>query len=330
MPTTYAVIGSNCFTGSHIVGTLLEDPSNFVVGFSRSPEKNAFYLPYKRHDSKRFRFFQNDLVREADQLIALLDEFQPSYVIFVAALSEVATSNFYPLEYLQTNCAGVIRLCQELRTRSYLKRYVQVSSAEVYGYCSTPLLETAPLNPSTPYAVSKAAADLYLMTLYKNFQFPVILTRFTNVYGRHQQLYKIIPRTIINLIKGQKTQLHGGGRAVKTWIHIRDAANAVVVAAQLGKPSETYHFSDGHTYSVADLVKKICHFMGKDFKSSTESVEERVGQDLQYLLNCSKAEKELSWFPQIDFEQGIKETIRWIEDNWQEVENESLVYVHQP
>ena len=327
--TVYAVIGSNCFTGSHIVDTLLEDPANYVIGFSRSPEKNAFFLPYKRHSTKNFRFFQNDLVRQPEQLLTILDEFQPSCVMNVAALSEVYLSNFQPVEYFQTNCIGVAQLCNELRTRNYLKRYIHISSAEVYGSCATPLLESAPLHPSTPYAASKAAADMYLTTLYKNFRFPVIITRFTNVYGRHQQLYKIIPRTIINLKKGQKTELHGGGKAIKTWIHIRDVANALVATAQLGKPGEIYHFGDEHTYSVSHLVKMICQWMGKDFKSGTQEVPERLGQDPKYVLDYSKAERELSWFPQISFEQGIKETIAWLEDNWSEVERESLVYVHQ-
>lgn len=325
----FAVIGSNCFTGSHIVDTLLEDPANFVVGFSRSPEKSAFFLPYKRHRSKNFRFFQNDLVRQGDQMLTLLDEFQPAYVITVAALSEVALSNFQPVEYFETNCLGMVRLCNALRSRNYLKRYVHISTAEVYGNCDYPLQESAPLHPSTPYAASKAAADLYLTTLYKNFDFPAILTRFTNVYGRHQQLYKIIPRTIINLKKGQKTELHGGGKAVKTWIHIRDAANAVITTAQLGQPGEVYHFSDENTCSVAELVKKLCDLMGKDFESNTVTVEERLGQDARYVLDYAKAERDLSWFPQITFEQGLKETIQWLEENWNEVERESLVYVHQ-
>ncbi len=330
MPQTrYAVIGSNCFTGSHIVDELLEDRTNFVIGFSRSPEKNPFFLPYKRHNSQNFRFIQNDLVRQSDQLITLLDEVQPAYIINVAALSEVALSNFQPVEYFETNTLGMVKLCNHLRTRKYLKRFVHISTAEVYGSCDHPLPETAPLNPSSPYAASKAAADLYFSTLYKNFEFPVITTRFTNVYGRHQQLHKIIPRTIIHLKTGKKIELHGGGKAVKTWIHIRDVANAVVTCAQLGKPGEIYHFSDENSISVADLVRKICRLMGKDFESSTVAVPERLGQDAQYLLDYKKVERELSWFPQVDFEQGLKETISWLEENWNEVEKEPLVYVHQ-
>ena len=325
----YAVIGSNCFTGSHIVDGLLENPSNFVIGLSRSPEKSDLFLPYKKRNSKNFKFFQVDLFRQTDQLMTLLDEFQPSCVINVAALSEVGLSNFQPVEYFQTNALGVVRLCNQLRSRKYLKRYIHISSAEVYGSCAAPLLESAPLQPSTPYAVSKAAADMYLMSLHKNFNFPAVLIRSTNVYGRHQQLYKIIPRTIIYLKKGQKLELHGGGKAIKTWVHIRDVVNGILLSAKMGKPGEIYHFSDQNSYSIFELVRKICQLMNKDFASSTTSVGERLGQDAQYLSDYSKAKRELNWAPKISFEQGLKETVAWLEENWDQTVNESLVYVHQ-
>src|SRR5712691_10904022 len=119
-PRTIVVIGSNCFTGSHLVDALLEDPRNAVVGVSRSPEKGALYLPYKRRPTARFRFHQVNLVREAERLLALLDELEPECVVNVAALSEVNLSNFQPVEYFQTNCFGVVRLANHLRTRSYL------------------------------------------------------------------------------------------------------------------------------------------------------------------------------------------------------------------
>lgn len=325
----YAIIGSNCFTGSHIIDALLEDSSNFVVGFSRSPEKGAFLLPYKRHHSKNFKFLQNDLVRQPDQLVTFLDEFQPSYIVNVAGLSEVGLSHFHPAEYFETNCVGVVRLANQLRSRKYLKRYIHISTPEAYGSCAYPLPETAPLNPSTPYAASKAAADMYLSTLHKNFEFPVVIMRYTNVYGKHQQLYKIIPRSIINLRKGVKTEMHGGGAAVKTWLHIQDVAQAVMATVQLGRPGEIYHFADTNTLSVAELVKKICELMGKDFEANTTMVGERLGQDAKYVLDDAKAQRELSWFPQIDFTQGLKETIMWLEENWHEVEKESLVYAHR-
>jgi dTDP-glucose 4,6-dehydratase len=322
-----AVIGSNCFTGSHLVDALLAK-GDFVLGLSRSPEKNPMFLPYVSRPSRSFKFHQADLVREPEKVMMLLDEYQPSAVINGAALSEVGLSNHEPAAYYEINTLAVVRLCQELRKRPYLKRYVHISSAEIYGSCPEPLAESAPLNPSTPYAVSKAGADLHLLTLFKNFRFPVNLIRSTNVYGKHQQLYKIIPRTFIYLKQGRKIELHGGGRAVKTWVHIRDLAGGVLKAMERGRPGEIYHFADVNSVATCDLVRKICELTGHDFDSATQTTGERLGQDSRYELNYDKAKKELGWEPKVNFEQGLCEVGQWIDENWPQIQNETLVYVH--
>ena len=324
------VIGSNCFTGSHFVDALLEDPDQFVVGVSRSPEKAAFYLPYKGRPRRNFEFYQVDLARQPGLLQSLLDELQPSVVINVAALSEVGLSNFSPVEYFQTNTVGVVTLCNFLRSRPYLKRYLHISSAEIYGSCDRPVLETDPFRPSTPYAVSKAAADLYLATLVKNFNFPVVTVRSTNVYGRHQQLYKIIPRTIISIKQGKKVQLHGGGKSAKSFVHIRDLVRGGLMAMRsAAPPGAVYHFSVPSERTISDLVRRIGELMGKRFEEIAEPVEERLGQDSRYLLDCTKAKKELGWEPQVPFDQGLKEVIEWLESSWDQVANEPLVYEHK-
>ena len=156
------VIGSNCFTGSHIVDALLEEGEYSVIGVSRSPEAKSLYLPYKQRQSAGFRFCQIDLVREFARLSELIKEVRPPVVINVAALSEVALSNERPLEYFETNTLGVVRLVDFLRPCRFLHRYVHISSAEIYGPCERAVAEDAHIYPSTPYAVSKAAADLYL------------------------------------------------------------------------------------------------------------------------------------------------------------------------
>lgn len=326
--TTYAVIGSNCFTGCHIVDALLDNPDNRVIGISRSPEYKDIFLPYKQRPNPDFSFHQIDTVRQFDQLMALLDETQPDVVINVAALSEVGLSNYSPVEYFDINTTTVVKLCNELRTRDYLKFYVHISSAEIFGSCPTKVTEETLFNPSTPYAVSKAAADMYLATLCKNFDFPAIIIRSTNVYGRHQQLFKIIPRTAIFLKQGKTIELHGGGQSVKSFIHVRDVARGLLLALEHGKPG-TYHFTVPSDQTIADIVRQVCQWMGHDFEASTRVVGERLGQDARYWLDCSKAERELGWTPQVSFEQGVKEVIEWIDKNWSVIEQEPLVYVHK-
>ena len=216
-----AVIGSNSFSGSDFIDLLLEEGRYSVVGVSRSPEKHHLFLPYTSHADAPFRFCQMDLNTDMNSLIGLLDSFEPEFIVNFAAQSEVAPSWEHPEQWFQTNAVSLARLGNALKDRSYLKRYVHISSPEVYGSCTGTVTETAPLNPSTPYAASKAAADLFLSTLVQNFEFPLVTIRATNVYGACQQLFKIIPRTAICLKTDKTLSLHGGGVAVKSYIHIR-------------------------------------------------------------------------------------------------------------
>ncbi|RMH36188.1 MAG: NAD-dependent epimerase/dehydratase family protein [Nitrospirae bacterium] len=322
------VLGSNSFSGSDFIDLLLEDPRNQVVGISRSPEKPALFLPYKRHSSHNFTFHQLDLNKEHHRILQLLDDFQPHYVVNFAAQSEVAPSWCYPEHWFQTNVVALSRLTNALRERAYLKRYVHISSPEVYGTCRTRLTESAPLNPSTPYAVSKAAGDLFLFTLVKQFNFPLVMIRSTNVYGPHQQLFKLIPRTIIALKLGETIQLHGGGRAVKSYIHIRDVSRGELLAMEKGRIGHIYHLSPPAGIAVRDVVRRLCMLLGKDFEKSTVEVEERCGQDAVYQIDSTRSEQELGWFPKITFSDGLQQTIEWVEAYWPEIVRNPREYRH--
>ena len=326
---TYLVIGSNCFTGAHIVDALLERPDDRVIGVSRSPEYKDCFLPYRRHGTPAFEFHQIDVVGGFDRLQAVMERERPSVVINVAALSEVALSNESPVEYFDINTKAVVRLCNYLRTTSYLERYIHISSAEIFGTCSEPVTEEALFNPSTPYAVSKASADQYLNVLLRSFGFPVTIIRSTNVYGKHQQLFKIIPRTVINVKLKKMIELHGGGKAIKSFIHIRDVVRGLMLALEKGE-SGTYHFSVSDGQTVADVVEKTCTWMGFEFRTCTRVVGERLGQDAGYRLDCSKAHTTLGWNPEVTFQEGVEEVIGWINDEWNEILEQPLEYEHKP
>lgn len=327
---TYAVIGSNCFTGAHLTDALLEDPNCRVVGVSRSPQPEALFLPYRGREGGRFEFHQIDVVRQGEDLLKLLDSTRPEAVIWVAALSEVALSLELPLEYFETNTLAVVRATDHLRRQGYLRRYIQISTAEVYGTCDRPAGEDARLNPSTPYAASKAAADLHILALARTFGFPAVLVRSTNVYGKHQQLYKIIPRTLIRLRRGETIELHGGGRAVKSWIHIRDVARGVLSVLRSGRPGEVYHFTDANVLSIAELVRRICAAAGRDFDRCVREVPERPGQDARYVLDDEKSRRDLEWAPQVPFDEGLKEVQAWLDSHLGEISQQPLEYAHKP
>lgn len=324
-----AVIGSNSFSGSDFVDLLLEKGEYSVIGLSRSPEKSSTFLPYKRHTQADFEFYQLDLNKDLNKILSLFDEFQPDYVINFAAQSEVAPSWENPGHWFQTNAVSITNLANGLKDKKYLKKYVHISSPEVYGTCEGRVLEKAPLNPSTPYAASKAAGDLSLFTFVKNFNFPMVMVRATNVYGAYQQLFKIIPRSAIYLKLGKTIELHGGGQAVKSYIHIRDVSNGELAAMERGKPGEIYHFSPDQGVAVKEVVKLICEKLNIPFEKATKVVEERLGQDAAYIIDSSKARAELQWKNQITLEQGIKGVIQWVNKNWEEIQRQPLQYIHK-
>jgi len=323
------VIGSNSFSGSDFVDLLLEKKTYVVKGVSRSPEKSDVFLPYKKRRSDNFTFHQIDLNRQMPELEQLLDAFQPEYVVNFAAQSEVAPSWENPDHWFMTNAVAITKLANVLKGKKYLQKYVHISSPEVYGTCEGNLTEDAPMNPSTPYAASKAAGDLSLFTFFKNFQFPLVMIRATNVYGAHQQLFKIIPRSFLYIKKKQMIELHGGGEAVKSYIHIRDVSEGELRAMEDGKLGEIYHFSPDQGVKVKDVVTEICRLLNAPFHQATKVVGERLGQDKAYLIDSTKARAFLGWKPRISFQEGLRETGLWIEKNYAAIAQHPLNYVHK-
>jgi dTDP-glucose 4,6-dehydratase len=323
-----AVLGSNSFSGSDFIDSLLNWQGNEVIGISRSPEKSVLYLPYKQRENPKFEFYRMDMNKDMPQIVGLLDSFKPEYVVNFAAQSEVAPSWKYPEQWMQTNVVALTKLANALKDRKYLRRYVHISTPEVYGTvrgeCARPLM-----NPSTPYAASKAAADLFLATLVKQYGFPCVTIRSANVYGAHQQLWKIIPRTIIYLKMGNKIQLHGGGHQERSFIHIRDVSCGEHLAMLEGVIGAVYHLAPRESRPIRDVVGRVCAFMGHRFGEVTESVGQRPGQDMAYVLDSGLARQHLGWEPLRSLNDGIRDAIRWVEDNWEQIRKEPLEYVHK-
>lgn len=328
---TVVVMGSNSFSGSDYVDLLLEETSYNVVGISRSPEKTALFLPYKkRPDLSRFTFHALDMNRDMPAILSLLGEIKPDYIVNFAAQSEVAPSWEHPEQWFQTNAVAIAALGNYLKDQPWLERYVHISSPEVYGTCVGVVKEDAPMNPSTPYAASKAAGDFMLFTLVKNFGFPMAMIRATNVYGAHQQLFKIIPRSVIYLKLGKTIELHGGGTAVKSYIHIRDVSRGELAAMERGSNGEIYHLSPDAGTAVRDVVKTICELTGSDFSGCTRAVSERLGQDRAYVIDSTKARESLAWSPSIELREGLAGVTSWVDENWDAIRAEPLEYIHKP
>ncbi len=322
------VIGSNSFSGASFVDYVLGEGLE-TIGISRSPEPNPVFLPYRQRQSAPFRFYQLDLNHDLTEIMERINAFQPDYVVNFAAQSMVAESWQHPEHWFQTNAVATVKFHDQLRCAEYLKKYVHISTPEVYGTCEGLVKENTDYNPSTPYAVSRAAADMSLTSFCRAYEFRAAFTRAANVYGPGQQLYRIIPRTILFFLMGRTLQLHGGGHSVRSFIHIRDVADGTLRVARQAKPGEIYHFSTTRNISIRALVEMIAAQLSVSFSDHVEVVGERLGKDAAYLLDSTKAKEQLGWQDRISLEQGIEETIAWVKDNLEEIKKEPFNYIHK-
>lgn len=330
MSRKIVVFGANSFSGQDFVDLLLDDEQLDVIGVSRSPERSDLFLRYKlRKDLSRYRYYQLDFNSDMQNILDLLDFERPNFIVNFAAQSEVAPSWDHPEHWFRTNCVALASLVNHLSRRDYLSKYMHVSSPEVYGTCLGDVTEDKPVNPSTPYAASKAAADMLLSTYFKQFGFPLVTVRSTNVYGARQQLFKIIPRSFIYIRLGKRIELHGGGTAVKSYIHIRDISMGELAILRRGKLGQIYHLSPLSGVSVRKAVEMICEVMGVKFAEAATQVDERPGQDAAYVINSELARSEWGWKSSIDLRDGLKEVAQWIDEYWDQIREQSLEYTHK-
>ena len=331
MKTKIMVLGSNSFSGSSFVDFSLDNDLS-VVGVSRSKQPNHVFLPYYDNQNKNgsFEFYQLDINSDLDKIIDLVNQYRPEYIFNFAAQSMVAESWENPEHWFMTNTVSTTRLFNHLKEFSFVKKYIHITTPEVYGSCSGYVTESTPFNPSTPYAVSRAAGDMSLKTFVDNYNFPAVSTRAANVYGVGQQLYRIIPRTIFYIKKRKKLQLHGGGYSERSFIHIKDVADATLKIALDGVIGESYHISTKSTITIRDLVSLVCNKMEVDFSDNVDIVGERMGKDAAYFLDSNKIRETLGWEENISLEQGIEETIDWVNSNMQLLEQETDYYIHKP
>ncbi|MAV81864.1 MAG: dTDP-glucose 4,6-dehydratase [Pelagibacteraceae bacterium] len=327
---TFLVIGSNSFSGSAFIYHLLKRKYN-VIGVSRSKELLPIFLRYKnlKNEQRLFKFFQIDLNKNCKKLINLIKKYKPSYIINLAAQSMVAESWDHPEHWYQTNVFAQIQLCEEINKLNFIKKYVHVTTPEVYGSSKNKIKENFNFNPSTPYAVSRACCDLHLRNMWKLYNFPVVFTRAANVYGPCQQLYRIIPRALLYARKNKQLMLHGGGKSIRSFIHIDDVAEATISIALEAKIGKTYHISTNNFISIKELTKKISFLTNKNFSDFVNVASERSGKDHAYLLDSSSLRKELNWRDKVSLDFGLKQTLEWVDSNLSKLSKSNQFYVHK-
>jgi dTDP-glucose 4,6-dehydratase len=323
------VFGSNSFAGGDFVDLLLESGRFDVLGISRSPEKIPALCAYARRPRDRFTFRQLDLVWDRDGLRDALDAFEPHYVANFAAQGDDVASWTHPRDFFATNCVGIAGLVEYFRDKPSLRRFLQISSSSVYPNVPGTSTEETPVAPGSPYGVSKAAADLLLLAYHRRTGFPAQMIRPPNIYGPYQDLFRIIPKAIVALKKGERIELHGGGRAVRAYLNVRDASHAMLAILERGDAGAIYNVAPDGEVSIRDIVATVCDLLGKDFAANTLDVGDRIAQQSGMTLDATKLRAGLGWAPRVSLRAGIESVIAWIERDWNALHDVPVAYAHK-
>lgn len=314
------VTGGAGFIGSNFVSYWLKkhpEDSILILDLLTYAANKEILKEFKKNP--RIQFVHGDICdsKLVNSLIKRLD-----FVFHFAAETHVDRSILNSQAFLKTNVLGTQVLLEAARINK-VKRFVFISTDEVYGTIPRGLFtENSPLKPNSPYAASKAAADLLCRSYWATYRFPVIITRCCNNFGPYQFPEKVIPLFVTNLQEGRKIPLYGKGINVREWIDVRDHCRALDLIAQKGKPGEIYNIGTGADISNIKLAKLILDYIGKPL-SLIEFVPDRPGHDIRYALDWSKLKK-LGWKPERSFKENLYETIRWYSENkswWAKIKN---------
>ena len=284
------------------------------VGNTRSVEKNP-----------RYSFTRGDIT-DRDLIARLVSD--ADVVINFAAQSHVDRSIADPLPFMKSNTEGTLSILDALRRGRGDVELIQVSTDEVYGEVREGSSnEQSKLNPSSPYAASKAAADLWCLAYHRTYGLPVVITRCTNNFGPLQFPEKLIPKVIIRAHQNLKVPLYGEGKNVRDWIYVIDHCEALDLVLKRGLPGQIYNVAGHNSLDNLILVKMILQLMGKD-GSLIELVEDRPGHDYRYSLDDSKLRRELGWKPRYTLKDALKSTVDWYlanQDWWRPVATEGVL-----
>lgn len=266
---------------------------------------------FENLDTQDFDFVEGDICDQGlvEKLVAHHDA-----ILNFAAESHVDRSISQSRDFIVTNILGTHTLLEAVRKNENVT-LLQVSTDEVYGSIeSGASLEDDLLLPNSPYAASKASADLLVRSYFKTFDLNVLITRSSNNYGPNQFPEKLIPLFITNLLENKTVPVYGGGTNIRDWLHVDDHCRGIHLALTNGKPGSIYNIGGGTQISNIDLTQRLIQILGKD-ETSISYVQDRLGHDFRYSINHNKITSELGYRPSVQFETGLLETVDWYQEN---------------
>jgi dTDP-glucose 4,6-dehydratase len=281
----------------------------------------------------KIRFVQGDIADE-EQFTKTLREFEPDIVVNFAAESHVDRSINEPAPFIRTNILGVFTILEAIRARGGGTRLLHVSTDEVYGDLwgtNHEATESDPLNPSSPYSASKASADLLIKAYGRTYGLRYRIMRPCNNYGPYQHPEKLIPRTIIRILRGEPSVIYGDGSQVRDWLYVEDTARAIHAVIERGADGEVYNICGRMPATVKEIVEEVLEIMGMP-RDYIIYGQPRPGEDRKYAMRCDKIQN-LGWEPLITLRKGLEMTVRWYLGNewwWRPLLDERYVLADHP
>jgi dTDP-glucose 4,6-dehydratase len=320
------VCGGAGFIGSAFIRNYLKNnPDSKIINLDVLTIGSNIQNLKSVENNPNYSFIKDDIRNESiiDGIVKDVD-----VVINFAAESHVDRSIANPKPFLETNIMGTYSILEAIRKHD--KQFIHVSTDEIYGDAQekSSFDENSQINPSNPYAATKAAADHLVASYYRTYGINCITTRCTNNFGEYQFPEKLIPKTIIRSIKNLKVPLYGDGMQIRSWIHVNDHVNAIESLIKKGKPGQVYNITAYEEITNKTIVEKILKILGKS-NSMIEYVGDRPGHDKRYSINCSKIESQTGWNPQYRFNDALKQTVDWYLQNeswWEPLIDENTLH----
>lgn len=323
------VTGGCGFIGSAFIRRAIADGHQITnldaLTYAANPENLASIEASDSYD-----FIHGD-IRNCDQVRRAFQTAKPDAVIHFAAETHVDRSIDGPMDFVTTNVDGTCQLLMAAKAHHASLaddvaaefRFLHVSTDEVYGSLGPTGLftETSPFRPNSPYAASKASADMMVRAWRETYGLPTLISNCSNNYGPYQFPEKLIPVVVMNALKGADIPVYGRGENIRDWLHVDDHADALISMLAKGKPGETYNVGGNCEETNIDLVRRICAILDRlkpesaPYSEQIRFVTDRPGHDLRYAINAGKIRRELGWSPRRNIETGLEETVRWYLDN---------------
>lgn len=326
---TYMVLGAGGSFGIHTAFYLLEHANpKKVIGVGRNPLRSEpFSLNIEKQ--KNYEYHTRHIYYEQDLLLELIDKEKPEIIINYAAQGEGAVSWKHSWRFFETNSVALSKLTEELyeRSGSYLEHFIQIGTSEMYGSVDHAVTEDEPIKPSSPYAASKVAFDMFLQSYHKFKDFPMTILRPSNCYCPGQLLHRVIPRTIWCGLTGRKLPLHGGGKAEKSYLHARDLARAIHLVSEYPAEGKIYNVGPPEPTSIKKVVELCADALHMDFDDLCEVTEDRLGQDSRYWLDSSAIKNDFGWQQEIGWYSGLIEMVEWGKKYLDQIEHLNPTYV---